>query len=138
MAITNQTIINPIDLKPNVAIGLQLPITNGNTNILNQNYITFDQVKSNLRNLLLTEPGERIMLPKYGLGLKRRLFDQQSAKYINNIEQDIRTAILKWMPYINIDTILITQEEYSVTVAVNFIWLNESGNITLNLVNDIV
>ena len=34
-------------------------------------------VRQNFKNLVLTSPGERIMLPDFGAGLRRLLFDQQ-------------------------------------------------------------
>ena len=65
--------INPLDLNNNVAIGVVFPF-NGNA-IFNSSYTTQDQAKSNLINVLLTEPGERIMEPNFGVGLKRLLFE---------------------------------------------------------------
>ena len=138
MAITNQQIINPIDFKPNVAIGITLPMTKADSNIFNQSYITFDQVKANLKNLLLTEPGERIMYPTYGLGLKKKLFEPNTKKYATDIEQDIKNAVTNWMSYIIIKNITITQDEYTITIVVNFIFLNNEGSISMTLVNDIV
>ena len=34
------------------------------------------------KNLVLTSPGERIMLPDFGAGLRRLLFDQQGKQIV--------------------------------------------------------
>ena len=66
--------INPLDLNRNVRIGVAFPLDEEN---LFSGTETFkEQVKSNLLNLLLTQPGERINLPYYGVGLKHLLFEQ--------------------------------------------------------------
>ena len=67
--------INPLDLNQNVAVGVVFPF-NGNA-VFNSSYTTQDQVKSNLINVLLTEPGERIYEPNFGVGLKKLLFENQ-------------------------------------------------------------
>ena len=68
--------INPLDLKENdkVAIGVTLPF-NGSA-IFNQSFTTKEQVKSNLINLILTSPGERIMNPDFGIGIRDLIFEQ--------------------------------------------------------------
>ena len=68
--------ISPLDLKENdkVAIGVTLPF-NGSA-IFNQSFTTKEQVKSNLINLLLTTPGERLMNPTFGVGIRNLLFEQ--------------------------------------------------------------
>ena len=55
--------INPIDLNPDIAIGIAVPLMQEVGAIFNLNYLTIDQAYSNAKNLLLTEKGERIMQP---------------------------------------------------------------------------
>lgn len=68
--------ISPLDLKENdkVAIGVTLPF-NGSA-IFNQSFTTKEQIKSNLINLILTSPGERIMNPDFGIGIRDLIFEQ--------------------------------------------------------------
>ena len=68
--------ISPLDLKENdkVAIGVTLPF-NGSA-VFNQSFTTKEQVKSNLINLILTSPGERIMNPDFGIGIRDLIFEQ--------------------------------------------------------------
>ena len=56
------------------AIGISLPIQITNT-AFQQTFTTIEQVKSNIKNLLLTKRGERIMQPTFGSGLQEVLFE---------------------------------------------------------------
>ena len=73
--------INPLDLNPSVGIGVALPF-NG-PGVFNTNYTTQDQTKSNLINLVLTEPGERIYKPFFGVGLNNLLLNELNHININ-------------------------------------------------------
>jgi|TARA_R110000796_G_scaffold243795_2_gene366562 phage baseplate assembly protein W len=96
---------SPLDLNKNVKIGVAFPLDE--TNIFASTETLIDQAKSNLLNLLLTAPGERINLPLFGVGVKQLLFEQQidleslkdkiikqSTFYVANIQViDVRTAL---------------------------------------------
>ena len=69
--------IDPLDLKENdkIAIGVTLPFDG--YAVFNQSFTTKEQVKSNLINLLLTSPGERIMNPSFGVGIRDLIFENE-------------------------------------------------------------
>ena len=90
--------INPLDLNKNVTIGVAFPLDE--TNLFNGTETIREQVKSNLINLLLTQPGERVFLPKYGVGLKYLLFEQQINLEV--LEEKIRTQVTRYIPQIEI------------------------------------
>ena len=50
----------------NFAYGITLPVQRGNTGYFSQAFNSFEQAKSNLKNLLLTRKGERIFQPNFG------------------------------------------------------------------------
>ena len=50
-------------------------------------------IKNDLRQLLLTVPGERIMRPNYGTPLRSFLFEQASSEDLEQLKDDIRAAI---------------------------------------------
>ena len=58
--------------------------------------------KQNLKMLILTVPGERIMIPDYGVGLKQYLFSNFSETVYSEIEDQIRQQVNKYMPSIQI------------------------------------
>ena len=46
------------------AYGITSPLKRGNTGFFEQAFTSFEQAKSNLKNLLSTAKGERLMQPK--------------------------------------------------------------------------
>jgi phage baseplate assembly protein W len=90
------------------AIGITLPIQNGNT-FFNQSFQTRDQVKSNIKNLLLTKKGERILQPEFGSGLQELLFDFNDDNLETKIEETITQALELWLPYVTTNNIDIEQ-----------------------------
>jgi phage baseplate assembly protein W len=87
----------------NYAYGFQYP-TNGGT-LFEPTYDSFEQARTNLRNLLLTRKGERIMQPDFGTGLHELLFEPMDTEYEQQIQNAIITSVGYWLPYITIDTI---------------------------------
>ena len=85
--------INPLDLNKNVAIGVPFPFDADG--VFNQTFTQKEQVKSNLINVLLTEPGERVNLPDFGVGLKRLLFETEidTGKLESRIDNQVQIYI---------------------------------------------
>ena len=68
---------------------------------------TYDEmIKQNFKNLVLTSPGERVMDPEFGVGIRQFLFEQK----INSTYDDIEDRIFKqasiYLPFIEITDIL--------------------------------
>mgnify|MGYP003344206934 FL=1 len=99
------------DLSENahVAIGVTLPFVRGNSGFFAQSYQTLDQVKSNIKNLLLTRKGERVMHPDFGTGLHELLFSQNTDDLETKIQNTIESAIGYWLPYVTIEEINVDQ-----------------------------
>jgi uncharacterized protein len=86
------------------AYGITLPIQIGNT-AFNQAFTSYEQIKSNIKNLLLTKKLERIMNPGFGSGLQELLFEQNDEVLISDIEEAINDAVEKWLPYVSIEDV---------------------------------
>ena len=91
--IDNYIRINPLDLNKNVAIGVPFPFDADG--VFNQTFTQKEQVKSNLINVLLTEPGERVNLHDFGVGLKRLLFETEidTGKLESRIDNQVQIYI---------------------------------------------
>tara|TARA_B000000557_G_scaffold201347_2_gene166580 strand:- start:6328 stop:6720 length:393 start_codon:yes stop_codon:yes gene_type:complete len=61
-----------------------------------------DAVHQDLRILLLTTPGERVMDPLFGVGLKRFLFQPLVLGTLGDIEVRIRNQVKKYLNFITI------------------------------------
>ena len=98
MALRLKTGINPIDLNKNKAIGVAFPYDT--PGVFRQSFSERDAVKSNLINLILTEPGERVYEPTFGLGLKNKLFENNIN--VEELKINIGDKINQFIPQINL------------------------------------
>ena len=96
--------INPLDINKNISIGVAFPLDE--QSMLNPKGGTLtvkEQVKTNLINVLLTAPGERIMEPLFGVGLKQLLFEPDIN--IESLKEQINAQTQLYIPEINITDI---------------------------------
>ena len=93
------------------AVGLKLPLKNGNGGFFEQNYTTFEQARSNLRNLLLTRKGERLLQPEFGSGLQDLLFEPLDDDFESRLIETITDSVSFWLPYINIEDIDVNMSD---------------------------
>jgi phage baseplate assembly protein W len=104
MAIINKNRkINPLDINQDVTIGVRFPLND--VNMFKGTQTFKEQVKSNLINLLLTEQGERVNEPNFGVGLKRLLFEQNINK--ENLEEKINFQIGFYIPEITLMSVSV-------------------------------
>jgi len=90
--------INPLDINKNVTIGVAFPLDE--VNMFTGTSTIKDQIKSNLINLLLTEQGERVNEPNFGVGIKNLLFQQSINK--EELEEKINFQINFYIPEITL------------------------------------
>lgn len=59
-------------------------------------------IKQNLKNLVLTAPGERMMIPDFGVGIRNYLFENDTAEVRSTIRSSISQQVSKYMPFIEL------------------------------------
>ena len=106
------------------AIGLSLPLQMS-TNTFNQTYDNLVQLKSNVRNLLLTKKGERVGQPNFGTNLHRLLFEPNDEELEQKIYDTIDNSIRNWLPQLSIREINIEatdemKDKNSINVSIVF------------------
>ena len=111
------------------AIGISLPLQIGGAGFT-QTYNTTEQIKSNIKNLLLTQKGERILQPEFGSGLHEILFDFNNDDIEGKIEDAINAAFEQWLPYVTIEQIDVestnnNRDNNLINVSVTFGLLNQ-------------
>jgi len=72
-----------------------------------------DVIKQNLKNLVLTNPGERIMMPEFGVGIKTFLFELNNSNTQGAIQSAIVTQAKKYMPFINVENVIFNVDEFN-------------------------
>lgn len=136
---------------PDKAVGIKLPfnkpsdgrsndITNYSSSasglgVFVSSYSTEEQAVSNLKNLLLTSKGERVMQPNFGTTITRLVFEQNVADLATELETELTTDIEYWLPYIIIKNIEVKQyvNDYSIIIRLTFSVTESGANLVINL-----
>ena len=111
-------------------------IVEGNTNVK-------DQLKSDLLMLLLTDPGERVFLLDYGVGLKKLLFEPNGENITETLKTMINKKLSKFLPQISILSTQtnsnLEEDPHSVSINIQFKYNidNSADSIQLNFKNNI-
>ena len=66
-------------------------------------------VKQNFKMLILTNPGERVMYPDYGVGLKQFLFENFASVTEDEVRARIQSQAKIYLPLIRIQNIQVGQ-----------------------------
>lgn len=123
-----------------MSLGPRLPLSFSPDGGYTGNTTIPQTVKQNLKNLFLTIPGERIMDPAFGVGMKRFLFEPNEHRTHNTIRTKITEQIKKYMSFIDIVEIKIStdpQNENSMFLTFRYIIspLNQQDELQLSVKN---
>tara|TARA_R110000824_G_C15156496_1_gene671488 strand:+ start:1036 stop:1428 length:393 start_codon:yes stop_codon:yes gene_type:complete len=126
-------------------LSVKLPLTVSNVFGPYDLNTTYDELaKQNLKMLILTHPGERIMHPEFGLGLSKYLFENNTPDTYGDIASQISSQTQIYLPYIHIDNVDFSSPEnnpglfpYSLTVSIKFtiIPLQQSDVLQITISN---
>jgi phage baseplate assembly protein W len=59
-------------------------------------------IKQNFRNLILTAPGERMMDPNFGVGIRNYLFENDGEALYSAIRAKIHEQVTRYIPFVSI------------------------------------
>ena len=93
------------DKDPDTYIGLKFPLDYGRDGFFSRTKTALEQAKHNIKNLLLTQKGERLGNPTFGSDLHKVLFEMEGGELESNIEEAIRSAISEFLPFINVENV---------------------------------
>lgn len=74
---------------------------------LNKTYV--DLTKQNLKMLVLTSPGERIMYPDFGVGIRNFLFENIGEMTYSRIRERLSEQVELYMPFVSIQQVDISE-----------------------------
>lgn len=109
--VLNRKLVKDTETFNDYAYGIVLPVQRGETGYFRQAFTSYEQAKTNLRNLLLTRKGERIMQPEFGSGLYDLLFENLTSNLEDKLQETIENSVNYWLPYINIDEVDISMTD---------------------------
>ena len=100
-----------------------------------------ESVKQNFKNLLLTSPGERVMEPTFGVGLRHYLFEPMTSSVYSKIRSKISAQVERYLPFIKIIDVSFLESDatelgiegyLSVKVSYNIIPLQQTDVLAIN------
>jgi len=70
--------------------------------------MTLDEVaQQNIKMIVLTSPGERVMEPDFGVGIRNYLFEQETPFLVNDIRKRISNQVQRYAPFVRIQKLNI-------------------------------
>ena len=101
------------DRDDNIFIGLDLPIrkSDGVEGYFTSTSTTIAAVKNNIRNILLTNKGERFLQPNIGLNLRKYMFEHVNSETIESIRIEIVDTFKNWLPFVEIRELRVNMDE---------------------------
>lgn len=115
-------------------LGLTYPLQLGNSGYFETTTDVLTQVKTNLKNLLLTQRGERMFQPNFGCDLALVIFELQTDDGLADVTAIIQTAVQNWMPFVRVNGVLVKRDEDNNKIAVSVSFTLLSNNITDSIV----
>lgn len=97
-----------------------------------------DNIRESIRLILMTEPGERLMRPTFGAGLRRFLHEPNVAATHRLIEERIIDALRRWEPRIKVGQVEITAHPSDpahalVTIFYDLVATSESAQVRVSV-----
>jgi hypothetical protein len=86
-------------------------------------------IRQNFKNLLLTSPGERVMIPQFGCGLRRLLFEGFGSSLHERIRGQIQRQVNTYLPFVKIENINFITHETNSDLGLNEMAVEISYNL---------
>ena len=102
-------------------ISAKLPLHNDSINGYGLNQTYKELVNQNFKMLILTAPGERMMDPLFGVGLRNYLFELDSPFTRSSIVEKINIQVERYMPFVKIVDISFKSPEDDDRLDTNFL-----------------
>ena len=76
--------------------------------------------RKNFKMLILTSPGERVMEPEFGVGIRNFLFEQMQDSTYMSIQSKIYDQVKKYMPFIEVRNISFSSQATQLGATADF------------------
>jgi len=104
-AIANELVVTP------TPIGIKTPVALGNDDLVVTSTDLVSQLTDNLRNLILTNWGERLGFYQFGANLRPLMSDLVNVDDFDSAAINrIKDAVGRWMPYIDLQDFISTAD----------------------------
>ncbi len=88
-----------------------------------------ETIKQNYKNLILTSPGERIMIPDFGVGLYGYFFENITSQRMDELMVSITEQTQRYMPMVTLLSVDFTTSDEDPSLAFNEVRVSIRYNI---------
>ena len=122
--------INPLDLNDLVTIGVGLPLNE--VNMFDGTKTTAEQIRTNILNVLLTEPNENLSDPNFGVGLQNLLFEQNIDLEI--LKERIQAQVSTYLGQVVINDITakLSEDKHTIMLKLDYSYAGVEDSIQTN------
>jgi phage baseplate assembly protein W len=85
--------------------------------------INTSAVLTSIDNILRTYPGERVMLPEFGSGLKALLFENMSSTITNFLSRELKETIERWENRVIVTEIRFVADPDNNSIAIGILFV---------------
>ncbi len=95
-----------------------------------------DSIRESIRVILMTDPGERLMRPSFGAGLRGFLFEPNVPATHRLIQDRIAFTLRRWEPRLNLVRVIVEADadegqQANVTIEYKLVATEERGQVGL-------
>jgi len=101
------------DQDKRVSVGIDFPFgrVGGGDGYFKSTKTTVESIKNNIKLLLQTHRGERVFQPGLGMNLRSLIFEPLTEDITIQIENNIVDVFGKWLPFVNLNNIVIERRD---------------------------
>jgi phage baseplate assembly protein W len=94
-----------------------------------------DHVRDLIEQVLFTSPGERVMLPEFGCGLLKLVFEPNSEFLAAATELLVRGSLQRWLQYvIDVRSVTVSTNDSQLAVDVEYVRLVDGNAVSVKIV----
>jgi phage baseplate assembly protein W len=103
--------------------------------VFESSFTTKEAVVSNLKNLILTQKGERFMQPTFGTNIRKVLFENNTSEIRAILNDTIEDDIKYWLPYVSLKktTVEPSADRHSLNIKLEFRITSIGANVVINV-----
>jgi uncharacterized protein len=70
-----------------------------------------EHLRDLIEQVLFTSPGERVMRPDFGAGLRALVFEPMSTTTLSLVQHQVERALIEWEPRIDLQAVRVTDDD---------------------------
>ena len=123
---------NPQSGKAFLGVGWAFPLSAASGDLATAAYE--DDIQQSIRVILSTAPGERVMRPDFGAGLKNLVFEPMNTTTAALAQYNVHQALIQWEPRIDQIGVTVTPQPSTGSLRIDIRYRVRATNVFYNLV----